>query len=35
MKICRNEMGHMANMVALPIYGKNLKKNSTPEEMDR
>ena len=26
MKIYTNELGHMTNMVAMPIYGKNLKK---------
>ena len=25
MKIYTNELGHMTNMVAMPIYGKNLK----------
>ena len=32
MKIYTNELGHMATM---PIYGKNLKKSSSPEPMDR
>ena len=27
-------MGHMTNMAAMPIYGKNLKKSSTPEPID-
>ena len=26
MKIYTNELGHMTNMAAVPIYGKNLKK---------
>ena len=26
MKICINELGHMNNMAAMPIYGKNIKK---------
>ena len=26
MKIYTNELSHIANMAALPIYGKNLKK---------
>ena len=26
MKIYLNELGHMTNMAAMPIYGKNLKK---------
>ena len=30
MKICalKHGMGHMTNMAAMPIYGKNLKKSS-------
>ena len=35
MKINTNELGHMTNMVAMPIYGKNLKKSSSPEAIDR
>ena len=35
MKIYTNELGHMTNMAAMPIYGKNLKKSSTPEPIDR
>ena len=31
MKIYTNELGHMTNMAAMPIYGKNLKKSSSPE----
>ena len=27
MKICSNCPGHMTKMAAMPIYGKNLKKN--------
>ena len=27
MKINTNELGHMTKMAAMPIYGKNLKKN--------
>ena len=34
MKICTNELGHMTNMAAMPIYGKNLKKSSSPEPID-
>ena len=34
MAIYINELGHMTNMAAMPIYGKNLKKNS-PEPIDR
>ena len=33
MKINANELGHMTNMAAMPIYGKNLKKSS-PEAID-
>ena len=25
-KVCSNGPGHMTNMAAIPIYGKNLKK---------
>ena len=35
MKIYTNEVGHMTNMAAMPIYGKNLKKSSSPEPIDR
>ena len=31
MKIYINESGHMTNMAAMPIYGKNLKKSSPLE----
>ena len=31
MKIYTNELGYMTNMATMPIYGKNLKKSSTPE----
>ena len=34
MKIYTNELGHMSNMAAMPIYGKNLKKSSSPEPID-
>ena len=27
MKINTNELGHMTNMAAMPIYGKNFLKN--------
>ena len=33
MKIYTNELGHMTNMAAMPIYGKNLKISS-PEAID-
>ena len=35
MKINTNEVGHMTKMAAMPIYGKNLKKSSSPEPIDR
>ena len=28
MKMYTNELGHITNMAAMPIYGKNLKKGS-------
>ena len=34
MKIYTNELGHMANMAAMHIYGKNLNKSSSPEPID-
>ena len=34
MKIYTNELGHMTNMAAMPIYGKNLKKSSSQEPID-
>ena len=27
---CSNGPGHMTNMAAIPIYGKNLKKSRSP-----
>ena len=33
MKIYKNELGHMTNMAAMPVYDKNLKKSS-PEPID-
>ena len=35
MKIYTNELGHMTNMAAMPIYCKNLNKSSSPEPIDR
>ena len=35
MKIYTNELGHMTNMAAMPVYVKNLKKSSSPEPLDR
>ena len=35
MKIYTDELGHMTNMAAMPIYGKNLKTSSSPEPIDR
>ena len=34
MKINTNELGHMTNMAAMPIYGKNRKKSSCPNLID-
>ena len=31
MKVCSNGPGHMTKMAAMAIYGKNLKKSSSPE----
>ena len=31
MKVYINGQGHMTKMAAMPIYGKNLKKSSSPE----
>ena len=31
MKIYTNDLGHMTNMAAMPIYSKNLIKSSSPE----
>ena len=30
-KVYINGLGHMTKMAAMPIYGKNLKKSSSPE----
>ena len=35
MKIYTNELGHMTNMAAMPIYSKNIQKSSSPEPIDR
>ena len=35
MKINTNELGHLTKMAAMPIYGKNLKKSSSPEPIDQ
>ena len=34
-KVCINGAGHMTKMAAMPIYGKNLKKSSSPEPAGR
>ena len=34
-KNCSNGLGNMTNMAAMPIYGKNLKKSSSPEPIDQ
>ena len=35
MKIYTNGLGQITNMAAMPIYGKNLKKSSSLEPIDR
>ena len=35
MKIITNELDDMTKMAAMPIYGKNLKKSSSPEPIDQ
>ena len=35
MKIYTNELGHMTNMAAMFIYGKNLKIFSSPEPINQ
>ena len=35
MKVCSNGPGHMTDMAAMTIYGKNLKKSSSPEAKGR
>ena len=35
MKIYTNELGHMVNMATMLIYGKNLKKSTSPEAIDQ
>ena len=35
LKIYTNELGLITNMAVMPIYGKNLKKPSAPEPIDR
>ena len=34
-KVCSNGPGHMPKMASKPIYGKNLKKSSSPEPKGR
>ena len=34
-KVCINGPGHMTKMAALPIYGENLKKSSSPNPVGR
>ena len=34
-KICSNRHGHMTKLAAMPIYGKNFKKSSSPEPKGR
>ena len=33
--VCSNDPDHMTKMAAMPIYGKNLKKSSSPEPKSR
>ena len=35
MQINTTELGHMTNMAAMPIYGKNLQQSCSPEAIDR
>ena len=34
-KVCSKGPGHMTKMAAMPIYGKNRKKSSSPEPKAR
>ena len=34
MKIYANKLSHMTNIAAMPLYGKNLKKSSSREQID-
>ena len=34
-KVCSNGPGHMTKMAAMPIYGKNPLKSSSPEPEGR
>ena len=34
-KLCSNGPGYMTKMADMPIYGKNLKKSSSPEQKSR
>ena len=34
-KVCSNGPGYMTKLAAMPIYGKNLKKSSSPEPNGR
>ena len=35
MEIYTNDSGHMTNMAAMPVYGKNLNKSSSPDPIYR
>ena len=35
MKIYMSELGNMTNMATTDIYGKNLKKSSSTEQIDQ
>ena len=34
-KVCSNGPGHLTKIAAMPIYVKNLKKSSSPEQRGR
>ena len=34
-KVCSNGPGHMTRMATMPIYGKKVKKSSSPEPKGR
>ena len=34
-KSCSNGLGHITNMATMPIYGKNLKKSFSLQQIDQ
>ena len=34
-KVCLNGSGHMTNLAALPLYGKNLQKSSSRKPVEQ